>query len=173
MRVGTSVKSVQFRGVLAGFAALLILHITVFGANSATADSIQYQSYQRGSQSEACAAQSGETPWQASWGVDPSWKPTWEQWANGGTGGWTCTRSITWARDSAAPTCPLGDIGPGGGLVFLCFGGKTYEMAPKTWNGSASDPTVQWSGNTTDLLAGSSAAHPYLLIPRMLANIRQ
>ena len=23
--------------------------------------------------------------------------PTWEQWANGGKGGWTCMRIITWA----------------------------------------------------------------------------
>ena len=157
MRIGTAGKSVQFRGVIAGFAALLILPITVFGANIATADSVWVQSYERGSASEACVAQPGETPWQASWGEDSSWKPSWELWANAGKGGWTCARSIIWARDSAA-TCPLGDIGPGGGLVFLCFGGKTYEMAPKTWNGSASDPALEWSGNTTDLLAGTSAA---------------
>jgi len=31
------------------------------------------------------------------------WGQSWERWPNGGTGGWTCTRSITWARDSAAP----------------------------------------------------------------------
>jgi len=60
----------------------------------------------------------GETPWQASWGTDSSWYPTWEQWANNGAGGWTCGRSITWARDSAARTYALGDVGPGGGTIF-------------------------------------------------------
>ena len=130
----------------------------LFGARVAVADSVWYQSYQRGSASEVCVAQQGETPWQDSWGTNPGWSPSWEQWANNGQGGWVCSRSITWASDSAAPTCPFGDIGPGGGLVFLCFGGKTYEMAPKTWNGSATDPTTQWSGNTTDFLAGTSEA---------------
>lgn len=161
MRIGTSVKSVQFRGVLAGFAALLIPPITVFGANSASADSIQHQSYQRGSQSEACAAQSGETPWQASWGSDSSWKPTWEQWANGGKGGWTCTRAITWARTpvaggSSSVTYQLGDIGPGGGLVFLISGGLTYEMAPNTWSSGSQDPSQEVCSNYGTPYAGAS-----------------
>jgi hypothetical protein len=48
----------------------------------------------------------------------------------------------------------LGDIGPGGGLVFLISGGKTYEMAPKTWSG-ASDPTVNWCNNTSLNVSGA------------------
>ena len=140
-----------------------------------------HQSYQRGSQSEECVAQPGETPWQTSWGTDSSWKPSWEQWANGGEGGWTCTRSITWARTpassgSSARSYALGDVGPGGGLVFLISGGLTYEMARKTWSGGAADPTTAWcnvtgtditgaegtavgtgSANTTDMLAACTS----------------
>ena len=142
MRSVTMGKPVQFRGVFAGFAALLALSATAFGTNAATADSVQVQSYQRGSATEACHAQPGETPWQASWGVDSSWSPSWEQWANGGEGGWTCTRSITWARTPVAAssgggslTYRVGDTGPGGGLVFYIdsSSGLRYEMAPNTW----------------------------------------
>ncbi len=76
-------------------------------APSASADSVQVQSYQRMHQSEVCAAQVGETPWQAAWGADSSWNPTWELWASGGSGGWTCTRSITWAKDAAPDAAPF------------------------------------------------------------------
>ncbi len=43
-------------------------------------------------------------------------------------------------------TCVRGDIGPGGGLVFLISGSTAYEMAPKTWSGGIADPTNNWSG---------------------------
>ena len=48
----------------------------------------------------------------------------------------------------------LGEVGPGGGLVFLISGGRTYEMAPNTWSGVASDrPTKMWCAT----LAGTAA----------------
>jgi hypothetical protein len=81
---------------------LTVIGATLFGASAASSDSIQVQSYQRASQTEECATQVGESPWQANWGTDSSWKPSWEQWANKGTGGWTCTRSIVWARSAPA-----------------------------------------------------------------------
>lgn len=123
----------------------------LFGANIAAADSVQVQSYQRASQTATCdSPPESLSGWRASWAnpydpiSGPTWHPTWEMWANGGKGGWTCTRSITWAKSTpSARSYALGDIGPGGGLVFLISGGKTYEMAPKTWSG-ASDPTVNW-----------------------------
>lgn len=241
----------------------------LFGANIASADQVQVQSYQRASQTEACAAQPGETPWQASWGPDSSWSPSWEQWANNGTGGWVCTRSITWARTPVVPTstststtptdvagvsgnttvaltwvaptntggdvitgyrvqisttsvggyadaagcataasstalsctatgltngtayffkvaaitssgtgtysapsasvtpavpcadggtCAVGNIGPGGGLVFLISGGLTYEMAPKTWNGGSEDPTNTWCNVTSNVTGAVSVS---------------
>jgi hypothetical protein len=62
--------------------------------------------------------------------------------------------STTWVVYS------VGGVGPGGGLVFLISGGKTYEMAPKTWNGGASDPAMMWCatlGGVTAPGAGGSA----------------
>ena len=90
-------KSVGSKTFLSALSGLMVIAGTLLGANSASADSVQVQSYQRASQTEACVAQVGETPWQANWGTDSTWKPSWEQWANKGTGGWICTRSITWA----------------------------------------------------------------------------
>jgi len=51
----------------------------------------------------------------------------------------------------------IGDIGPGGGLVFLISGGLTYEMAPKTWSGSSSDdtPSLAWCSDTSTSIAGA------------------
>ncbi|MFY9231578.1 MAG: DUF1566 domain-containing protein [Candidatus Nanopelagicales bacterium] len=158
---------VRSRLFLAIGCSLVMVAGMLFGANVASGDEVWNQSYQRGSQSEECVAQPGETPWQTSWGTDSSWKPSWEQWANGGEGGWTCTRSITWARTpassgSSAPSYALGDIGPGGGLVFLISGGLTYEMAPKTWAGGAGgapDPKIAWcnvTGTDIDGAAGTA-----------------
>jgi hypothetical protein len=154
----------RVKGFLASFSVLAVLAGMLLGARVAAADSVWVQSYERSSQSQACVGQAGETPWQTSWGTDSSWTPSWEQWANGGKGGWTCTRSIAWARDSSSSlscatggTCVLGDIGPGGGLVFLISGGTTYEMAKKTWSGSSSDdtPTLTWCSNTTSDITGA------------------
>ena len=142
------------RTFLAALSAVAVTASMLIGTNIATADQVQVQSYQRATQSEACAAQPGETPWQASWGSDPSWSPSYEMWANNGTGGWVCTRSITWARSSpSARTYALGDIGPGGGLVFLISGGLTYEMAPKTWSGGSVDPSDDWCSDITNSVA--------------------
>ena len=62
-------SDVLFRkSMLFVLAALMMVAGTVFSANAATADLMQVQSYQRASQTEACVAQPGETPWQANWG---------------------------------------------------------------------------------------------------------
>ncbi len=52
--------------------------------------------------------------------------------------------------------CAIGDVGPGGGLVFLISGGRTYEMAPKTWNGGTQDPYVEWCSDTDLDIVGAS-----------------
>ena len=162
-------KSFRLKTFLSALSVLLVIAGTLFGANVASADSIQVQGYQRASQSEGCVAQVGETPWQASWGPDATWKPGWEQWANAGKGGWVCTRTITWAKTpvpgsssggaSAPCTYNVGATGPGGGLVFLVSGGLCYEMAPKTWNGGVSDPFQYWTTTAATCYAsGSSSA---------------
>ena len=156
------VKPVRSNTFLATLSVLVVVAGTLVGANVASADSVQYQSYQRASQTEACTAQVGETPWQASWGTDSSWYPSWDQWANGGKGGWTCGRSITWAKtpvaggSSSARTYALGETGPGGGLVFLISGGLTYEMAPKAW-GINETTVIQWCSDQTHSVATGDA----------------
>ena len=152
----TVVKSVRSRKFLAALSALAAVAATLLGANVASGDEVWYQSYQRVSQSEECVAQPGETPWQDSWGTNPGWSPSWEQWANNGQGGWVCSRSITWARDSAARVYSVGDIGPGGGLVFLISGGLTYEMAPKTW-GANETTGIQWCSDQTNSVTTGTA----------------
>jgi hypothetical protein len=55
-------------------------------------------------------------------------------------------------------TCVLGDIGPGGGLVFLISGGLRYEMAPKTWSGASVDPLRAWCSNASTVPSGYKTA---------------
>ena len=160
-------RAVRSKSLFAALSVLLMIAATLFGANVASGDEVWNQSYPRGSQSEECVAQPGETPWQASWGTDSSWKPSWALWANEGQGGWVCNRSITWAQTpvpassssggSSSVTYAVGDTGPGGGLVFLISGGLTYEMAPKTWSGSSSDdtPMLVWCSDTSTDIDGA------------------
>ncbi len=148
-------KSSRITVLAAAGTALLVAAATLVGANAASADMIWTQSYQRSSQTEACTAQPGETPWQASWGPDSSWHPSWEQWANHGQGGWTCTRAITWARST--DPYPLGSIGPGGGLVFLISNGVHYEVAPHSWRFLAGDPGIDWCYQYPSTVTGASA----------------
>lgn len=159
--------------VVLGLAVGLVVALAV---PAASADSIQIQSYERADAGEECVPQEGETPWQADWGSDSSWHPSWEQWANDGLGGPVCTRQIVWASSapssstgaagggggsggasatcSSAADCVAGDIGPGGGLVFYVTSGVAYEMAPNTW-GSA-EGGIAWC-DTTTALAGTQS----------------
>jgi len=81
-------------------------------------------------------------------------------WINSSSGGFVCNRQITWAFDTPALSCTtggicrLGDIGPGGGLVFLISGGRTYEMAPKTW-GANETAGIRWCSNSTSVSTGT------------------
>lgn len=84
--------------------ALIVVGLLLGGASPASAAQVWIQGVQRPSADAACPASTGPAP-QSGW-IVTDWTPSWEQWANGGTGGWTCTRSITWAKDSPAPTPP-------------------------------------------------------------------
>ncbi|MEI8080270.1 MAG: fibronectin type III domain-containing protein [Actinomycetes bacterium] len=64
--------------------------------------------------------------------------------------------------------CAVGDIGPGGGIVFyvapsLQPWGRYLEAAPKTWNGGKEDPSMIWCDASTDVSTktdiGSGAAN--------------
>ncbi len=113
------------RRILIALSSLAVIGAGLTLTPNASADSVQVQSYQRAGQSEACAAQLGETPWEAAWGADSTWHPTWERWANGGTGGWTCTRSITWAK--SAPTIGCVEFENDGSFVaWVNFGSVNF-----------------------------------------------
>ena len=158
----SSVTRVRARFLLIVSSALVMVAGAVVGGGSAAAEQ-WVQSYERGSETEECESQPWETPWQASFGPDSSWSPSWGRWANGGKGGWICTRTIYWggstpaSSGSSARSYALGDVGPGGGLVFLISGGLTYEMAPKTWSGGASDPTAAWCNDASTSIAGATS----------------
>lgn len=84
-----------------GTAAVTSLAASMLMASSAAnADSVWYQAYERASQDAACAAPADETPWQTSFSGQKEWTPSWQQWANGGKGGWVCQRAIAWAESS-------------------------------------------------------------------------
>ena len=61
-------RAVRSKSLFAALSVLLMIAATLFGANVASGDEVWNQSYPRGSQSEECVAQPGETPWQTSWG---------------------------------------------------------------------------------------------------------
>ena len=80
---------------LVAVAGLLLGALAV--GSPAHADSVWFQSVARASASAACPDDTFGTPWQSNW--DPaqrSWRPSWAQWPNGGTGGWTCERTLRW-----------------------------------------------------------------------------
>jgi hypothetical protein len=111
--------------------ALALALVGVATAPVASADSIWVQSYQRVSQADLCPHVTSETPWQSQWGTDSSWHPSYEQWAHGGTGGWTCTRSITWARESSNPAAYIGCIFAGSSpyTTYFEFGSEPFLAA--------------------------------------------
>jgi hypothetical protein len=56
--------------------------------------------------------------------------------------------------------CAVGDIGPGGGIVFIAPStsgnstGQFFEAAPNTWSGSAPDGVGQWCNASSASVAG-------------------
>ncbi len=62
------------------------------------------------------------------------------------------------------PRCKVGRTGLGGGIVFyvsrtkinvqrgISLGGRCLEVAPMTWAGTASDPTMQWGCSATSIV---------------------
>jgi hypothetical protein len=151
------VKLFRAKKFLATLSALVVVAGMLFGARVAVADSVWVQSYQRASSTEACVAQAGETPWQAAWGSDSSWSPSWEQWANKGAGGWTCTRSITWADTPAAAssggggsvTYRVGDVGPGGGTIF--YVDMARAAGSQFWEVGSDLGTAEWGCGGTGI----------------------
>lgn len=121
-------------------------------ASPASANTTWIQSVQRSSEDAACPASSGPAP-QSGW-VVTDWSKSWERWANGGTGGWTCTRSITWGNSGGGDVTPppvppvtgypagVGCVDSNGGVDFVDFRGGFYLAAGATiWrNASCTTP---------------------------------
>lgn len=90
--------------VIAFGATALAIAGSVLGASPANAAQVWIQAIERPSAGAPCPASTGpdsENGW-----IVSAWTPSWERWANGGAGGWTCTRSIAWAFNSPAPELP-------------------------------------------------------------------
>jgi hypothetical protein len=59
----------------------------------------------------------------------------------------------TGATCATGGSCSLGDVGPGGGIVFKVIGSTFYEAAPKTWYNSVagySNTTLPYCGNVSN-----------------------
>lgn len=105
-------------------AALTAATITIAGGlavaigGSASAGETWVQSFARSGPDAPCVAPAElDIAWQPDWTGSPDWTPTWEQWANDGAGGWTCTRSIGWAKSS--PEGTSSDVVQGAGCVLV------------------------------------------------------
>ena len=64
----------------------------------------------------------------------------------------------------AQATTAIGDVGPGGGIVFITPStlgnstGKYFEAAPNTWDGSAPDGTARWCHVSNAPISGLGTA---------------
>ena len=80
-------------------AATMLLGLGALTALPASATQGEWlQQYQRASKDVPCGLLAGQTPWQASFQGSETWTGSYAEWANGGRGGWVCTRTIVWAQ---------------------------------------------------------------------------
>lgn len=85
--------------VIAGFVAAMTVAsgMALAVAPASFADSVWQQAEVRAGQEAGCPTTS-PAELAAGW---TQWGQSWHKWPFGNTGGWVCTRSIVWARDSA------------------------------------------------------------------------
>ena len=108
-KVALSRKLFRTRTLGIASAALAVVAAGLFTAPTASAGQIWYQSVGRTSQNSPCQT-SNVIDIATGW---TNWAGSYEQWPNGGRGGWTCTRSLLWANDS-----PIVQIVTGAGCVL-------------------------------------------------------
>lgn len=122
----------------------ITLITTVLLPTTATADSVWHQSVGRASATATCPADDFGTPWQSNWDpAERSWRPSWSQWPNGGAGGFTCDRQITWARRAF----PVGHC-QGAGSTFYQFGGGWYLDSISNFTALTVYPNSTCTGGT-------------------------
>jgi hypothetical protein len=102
-----TLSSRKFRPRVLAIAASVIPVVAagLLTAPSAHADQVWYQSVGRASAASTCQ-ESTAADLAAGW---TKWLGTWERWMNAGAGGYTCARSLVWAKDSAPS-----QVGPAG-----------------------------------------------------------
>lgn len=122
------------RRTLIAMASLAVALCAVGTAPAVSADQVWHQAIGRASAASPCPTSSafevasGWTQWGASW----------EQWPNSGAGGFTCSRAITWAKNSTGAGCAqvqmnLGQVIAGwgnfGSGYFLPIGSVSFTDA--------------------------------------------
>jgi len=121
-----------------------------------SADEIWYQSVGRASATATCQ-DSSATELAAGWTV---WRPIWEQWMNRGTGGFTCSRALTWAKSSpasgggggGAAGCQQITLGPikyasFGANNFIAANSPTYTSASCTGSSTADSDNLAYASS--------------------------
>ena len=134
------------RKALFAVTPLVVLLGSVGFAPLAAADQVWHQAFGRTSANSACPNSSADDV-AAGW---TQWGASWEQWPNSGTGGFTCTRTITWAKDSTGAGCAQVEINtdpdvPGWGN----FGSGYFvpRLSTKFIDPSCSVPSGFWNVN--------------------------
>ena len=114
------------RALIVMAAAVVAMATAVVVAPASSADGVWFQSVARASASAPCPDDTFGTPWQSNWNsAERTWRPSWAQWANGGRGGFTCDRAITWARP----------LYPSAGCVFFQDGDVSTPVKYVNFNG--------------------------------------
>jgi hypothetical protein len=133
------------RLMVAAATVALGIGTTIAVAAPASANQVWIQQVQRAGADAPCdiPAVAGEP---AGWS---NWASSWAQWPNDGKGGWVCTRSITWAKD----TPPAGSAGGGGmavpsGLGCVEYGSGVYANFDGNWFIPAGSTVYEFSDCT-------------------------
>jgi hypothetical protein len=128
-------------------ASLVVIGSSLLSAPSASASTsgVWFQSVGRASETAACPDPSFGTPWQSGWNPsEQAWRPSYSQWMNGGRGGWTCDRQITWAQTARAYPS-VGCVNAGSGN-WVDFAGGWYVANADVYNSPGCTPPRSGTG---------------------------
>ena len=142
-----SAKKVRPRAIAIAAAVMPVVATGLIAAPSAHADQIWYQSVGRASTASTCQ-ESTAADLAAGW---TQWSGSWERWVNAGAGGYTCSRSIVWAKDSASS-----QVGPAGCTqMYVSLNGMSVNFATSNYLPSGStvynEATCDTVASTTNI----------------------